>query len=219
MLLFSSLEIVPVRYSNSNGLVRLAQAAAIASFFLAPLSAVAAPVIPANLALSAQAIQQFLANPSALLTQYPDGGPQMIDEVYKLAGTDPATLQALLGLLKSANPKQASAIGTGLGKIAVEAVKTNQAYATLIQQAVVAAQSASALVAFDAAIGGNIQLTAAAGGGGTGGGGEAGTGSSGTFGGYFAGSPLNLYTAATNTVDSFTLNSFTPSSAVSSSTP
>lgn len=208
---------MPVRYFS--GLARLARAAAIASFFLAPLSAAAAPVIPPNLALSAQAIQQFLANPSALLTQYPDGGPQMIDEVYKLAGTDPATLQALLALLKSANPKQASAIGTGLGKVAVDAVKTNQAYATQIQQAVVAAQSTSALVAFDAAIGGNIQLTAATGGGGAGGAGEEGTAGGGTFGGFFAGSPLSLTTATANTADSFGTPSFSPSSAVSDSSP
>ena len=202
-----------------KGISRLALAAALVSFSLAAVPAMAAPVIPPNLALSPQAVQQFLANPAALLTQYPNGGPQLAEEVYKLAGTDPATLQPLLALLQTADPQQAAAIGQGLGQAADQAVKTDQAYATQIQQGVVGAHNSPALVAFDAAIGGNIQLTAAGPGGGGGGGGEAGTGASGGVGGFFAGSPLGLAPGAANVADSFNFGTFTPSSTTGTTPP
>lgn len=195
-----------------KGISRLALTVALASFSLAALPAMAAPVIPSDSTLSPQAIQQFLANPSSLLSQFPNGGPQLADEVYKLAGTDPATLPALTALLQTATPQEAAAIGEGLGKVADQAVKTDQAYATQIQQAIVGAHNSPALVAFDAAIGGNIQLTAAGPGGGGGGGGEAPTTASGGVGGFFAGNPFNLGPGAPNTADSFNFGEFTPSS-------
>jgi hypothetical protein len=103
---------------------------------------VSAAVYTAAQALPAQAIQDFLGKPSALLDQYPDGGAEMIAKVRDLAASDPATLNPIISLLASANFKQASAIGTGLGQTALMAVKTDQAYANAIQQALVAANSA-----------------------------------------------------------------------------
>jgi hypothetical protein len=96
----------------------------------------------ATQALPAQTIQDFLAKPSALLDQFPDGGAEMIAKIRDLAASDPATLNPIIGLLANANFKQASAIGTGLGQTALMAVKTDQAYANAIQQALVAANNA-----------------------------------------------------------------------------
>jgi hypothetical protein len=112
------------------------------------VSAVALPqpasaaVYTAAQALPAQTIQDFLGKPSALLDQYPDGGAEMIAKVRDLTASDPATLNPIIGLLANANFKQASAIGTGLGQTALMAVKTDQAYANAIQQALVAANNA-----------------------------------------------------------------------------
>jgi hypothetical protein len=178
---------------------------------VAAFSPAIAAVYSSDHALSPQVIQQFLANPDALLAQYPAGGAKLIAQVRDLAASDPATLKALLSLLKEANPEQASAVGTGLGQVAIMAVKTDQAYATQIQEGVLAAQNDSALVAFSAAIGGSIQLTAATGGGGGGGGGgaEEGTGQFQNFGGSFAGTSETFTTSVANKPDIFQLT-FTP---------
>ena len=104
---------------------------------LASLSGFAiAGVYTPQQALPAQTIQQFLADPAALLTQNPHGGPLLIELVRELAASDPTTLNPIIGLLESANPDQATAIGTGLGQAALLAVKNDQAYATQIQNAV-----------------------------------------------------------------------------------
>jgi hypothetical protein len=108
---------------------------------VAALSGVAAAAVYSpQRALPAQAIQQFLTDPTALLAQFPDGGAELIARVRDLAASDPATLSALIGLLTSANPGQATAIGTALGQVAVMAVKTDQAYAVQIQEAIVSAE-------------------------------------------------------------------------------
>lgn len=192
----------------SHILLCTALGALIAGSSLASVSPAIAAVYSHDRALSPQAIQQFLANPAALLAQYPNGGAQLISAVRDLAASDPATLQPLLNLLKTANNDQATAIGTGLGQVAVMAVRNDPAYATQIQEGVVAAQNNSSLVAFSAAIGGSIQLAAATGGGGGGGGGggEEGTGQPNAAGGFFAGSPEDLHTFGTNTADTFPLD-------------
>jgi hypothetical protein len=161
-------------------------------------------------ALPAANIQQFLANPSALLTQYPNGGPELTKAVRDLAASDPNTLSALISLLKTASPDQSSAIGTGLGQVAELAVNSDPAYATQIQTAIVTANIDSALVAFSAVVGGDVKLAAATGGGGGGGGGEEGTSQNSGFGGGSFSSALNYPSFATNTADSFTNTPFTP---------
>lgn len=103
------------------------------------LSPVAAAVYSSQQALPPQVIKDFLADPSALLKQYPEGGAQMISRVKDLAASDPATLNAIVGLLATANSSQATAIGTALGQVALIAVKTDQAYANQIQEAIAAA--------------------------------------------------------------------------------
>ena len=81
-------------------------------------------------------IQQFLSDPASLLGQYPVGGPTMIAMVRDLIASDPATLKPVVDLLATATTNQATAIGSGLGQAAMLALKTDQAFANQIQEAV-----------------------------------------------------------------------------------
>lgn len=193
----------------SRVLLRAALGAALAGFVVATVPPASAQVLSPQQALPANTIQQFLNNPGALLTQFPNGGPDMIKEVRDLAASDPKTLNALVALLTSANPDQAGAIGTGLGQAAELAVSVDPAYADQIQTAVITANSNFAVVAFSAVVGGDIKLAAATGGAG-GGGGEEGTSPNGSNFGFGGGGILALHTFATNTPDSFTSPSFSP---------
>jgi hypothetical protein len=211
----------PMQYSCA--IVRAAFGALMAGLIVAATPSAQAAIYSPQQALPADAIQQFLTNPSGFLAQYPTGGPQMSKAVRDLVASDPQTLNALIGLLSQANPDQASAIGTGLGQVALMAVDTDQAFAVQIQTVVAQSGNTGALVAFSAVVGGDIKLAAATGGGGGGGGGEEGTGAGPTGTGGFIGSPLSLHTFAGNTADSFTIPSFTPATpgtpSVSPSTP
>jgi uncharacterized membrane protein YgcG len=95
-------------------------------------------------ALPAQTVQQFLADPAALLRQNPTGGPVLIELVRDLAASDDTTLNPILELLERANSDQATAIGTALGQVALLAVKVDQAYAVRIQEAMAKASPMSA---------------------------------------------------------------------------
>jgi hypothetical protein len=159
-------------------------------------------------ALPASVIEQFLAKPNALLAQYPNGGTDLVKQVKDLAASDPKTLSAIIGLLSNANPDQASAIGTGLGQAAELAVNVDPDYAAEIQTAVVSAADNSALVAFSAAVGGDIKLAAATGG--FGGGGESQTGENAANGGFGVFGPENFPSFATNIPDAFQILYFTP---------
>ena len=107
---------------NSRAFVRtVLGAAVIGGFVLTTVPPATAALYSPQQALSQQAIQQFLSNPAALLDQYSHGGAPMIAAVRDLAASDPQTLAALIGLLKTANPDQASAIGTALGQVALMA--------------------------------------------------------------------------------------------------
>jgi hypothetical protein len=170
-----------------------------------------AAVYPPRQVLSANAIELFLANPKGLLGEFPNGGAQMIAKVRDLAASDPKTLDGLIGLLKSANPDQASAIGTALGQVALMAISTDQAFATQIQTAVAQAGNVSALTAFSAVVGGDIKLAATGPGAGIGGGGEAQTNASSGFIGGFFGGTVSLNGGARNTPDTFPTPSFSTS--------
>jgi hypothetical protein len=184
--------------------IRTVLRVAIASSVLALFSPAMAAVYPPQQALPTQTIQQFLANPGALLSQYPKGGPDMIKAVQDLAGSDPATLNALVGLLAKANTEQAQAIGTALGNIAKAAVNTDQGFATQIQVAIALANNDTALGSFNTVIGGDTQLTAVTGGaGGAGGGGGGPTGTTNFSSGSGSPNPLDLRTSSPNTPDTF----------------
>ena len=143
--------------------------------WLAEPSHVFAAVYSPQQALPPQTVEEFVADPAALLRRHPEGGPIMIKVVRDLAASDPSTLNALVGLLASANPEQAAAIATALAQVALMAVQNDQPYSTAIQTAVVAAGNNDALVAYMAIVGGNAT---GAGGGGEGGGGGGGGGES-----------------------------------------
>jgi hypothetical protein len=188
----------------SRAFVRTVLGAAIAGFVLASVPPATAALYPPQQAMSPQAVQQFLSNPAALLTQFPNGGAQMIAAVRDLAASDPQTLDALIGLLKTATPDQASAIGTALGQVALMAVGPEQAYAIQIQTVVAASGNTSALVAFSAVVGGDIKLAATGNGGG--GGAETPTGQGNAGGGGGSGTVVNL-SSFPNTPDVFTTTS------------
>lgn len=196
------------------GFVRITLRAATVGCALFLLPPAMAAVYPPGQVLPAQTIQQFLSDPSALLTKYPNGGPDMVKAVQDLAASDPSTLNALLGLLAKSNADQAKAIGTALGDVAKSAAGNDPAYATQIQVGVVVANNDSALGAFNSVIGGDIQLTSVTGG--VGGGGGGGGGPTTTIGGGNGGSSgssnFNLTTAVTNIPDSFSILSLTPGS-------
>jgi len=79
-----------------------------------------------NQQLPAQVVSDFTGNAAQLLTQYPDGGVQMISRIRDLAASNPATLQAIVGLITTANKDQKTAIGSGLAQAARICVPPNQ---------------------------------------------------------------------------------------------
>lgn len=149
--------------------------------------------------LPAAALTQFKADPAQILKQFPSGGAQMISMIRDLVASDPTTLPLILDLAAKANADQINAIGTGLGDGALICVKTDQAFATEIQQMVAALGNETLAQAFTGVLGDQgIASVGGGGGGGAGGGGEEGTGSS--SGGGFLGGTSNFFltTGTTN---------------------
>lgn len=130
-----------------------------------------------------QVISQFLKSPSDLLTQSPNGGPQLVSSVRDLVASDPATLQPILNLLANANKNQKSAIGAGLAQAAKIVVRSNPGLATEIQQAILNTKDQDVVLAF--AAGAGDRPIGATGGGGAGAGGGASGGQT---------SPLSFFT-------------------------
>jgi hypothetical protein len=118
--------------------------------------------------LAVPIVNDFLASPAQILQQYPNGGVQMISRLRDLAATNPATLQPIINLLANATKDQKTAIGSALGQAAKICVKTDQAYATEIQNLLAATKDEDAMLAFSGVAG--DQPTASTGGGGGGGG-------------------------------------------------
>jgi hypothetical protein len=182
-----------MRYS----VIRVVLVAAIAG------SALAAP---AYAAVPPQTVQEFINQPSGLLSPYPNGGPEMVQAVQDLLTSDPNALDAVLGLLQlpsnQINAAQSTAIGTALGRYALAIVDSDQAGAVRVQDLVVQSRNIIAMEAFDVVVAGNQKLTAASTG--TGGGAETSTNPGG--GGISGGGPIfgGLTTSHGNVPDSFT---------------
>ena len=98
-------------------------------------------------------VTAFLANPAQALASNPNGGGALISLIRDAAIADPTALPAIIALLNSASAQQQSAIGAGLGQAAMIVGKTDQAYASQIQQAVAASGAESAIGAFATATG------------------------------------------------------------------
>jgi hypothetical protein len=164
----------------------------------------------AGQALPAQVVSRFISDPARLLTQFPNGGPQMISLIRDLVASDPGTLPLIVDLNPKANADQTQAIGTGLGQAALVCARTAQAFANEIRQMIVATNNQPLTQAFGAVMG--DQYLGAAGPS-VGGGGAGATGQTGPTGGTVAGgASLNLTTTVPTTPSNvFTMSlSFTP---------
>jgi hypothetical protein len=181
----------------------------VAVFAMTITAAANAAIYPPNRQLAAQTISDFKASPTSLLQRFQSGGAQMISQVRDLGASDPATVPALVALLKdpATTKDQMRAIVAGLAQLARMAAQQDQAFATEIQTAIASTGNSDVIAAYQAATGDvAIAATGGAGGGGTGGGGSTGTtgfafggsnrGSSGGGGGGGGGSgntPTNFF--------------------------
>lgn len=87
---------------------------------------------PAVAALTQQQVNQFLNNPSAILSANTQGGAKLTAAIRDLMLADPTALQSVIGLLANANAAQQQAIGMGLGQAAQALASTNPAAAAAI---------------------------------------------------------------------------------------
>jgi hypothetical protein len=128
--------------------MRWVAAAVAGAFIVAGTDQASAACYNPQQQLPAQTISAFVADPSQLLQQYPNGGPQMISQIRDLAASDPATLWRILALSATANKEQKQAIGAGLGQAARICVRTDQAYANDIQQAIAQTKDQEIVLAY-----------------------------------------------------------------------
>jgi hypothetical protein len=120
-----------------------------------------------------QMIANFKANPDQLLSQYPNAGPELVSRIREIAVNDPTALDTIIALLAKATKDQKIAIASGLAQAARVVVRTDQPYATRIQQAIADTKDLDVVAAY-AAASGDVAIAAA---------GAAGAGSAGASGG------------------------------------
>lgn len=120
---------------------------------------------PAVAALTQQQVNQFLNNPSAILTANSQGGVKLTTAIRDLMLADPTALQTVIGLLANANAAQQEAIGMGLGQAAQVLATTNPTAAAAIQTAVAASELKLVVEAYQTEVG-TLPIGAAGGGGG-----------------------------------------------------
>jgi hypothetical protein len=68
--------------------------------------------------MSPAAVSSFLANPSQLLSQYPNGGPDLEKQISDLMSSDKNTLTTIIALAKTANEQQRQAMAKALAGVA-----------------------------------------------------------------------------------------------------
>jgi hypothetical protein len=138
-------------------------------------------ISPAKAALTTQQVNQFLADPTALLTQNPNGGGKLVTQVRDLMLSEPCTpsptaprsaacqqaLASIIGLLANSTDAQKTAIGTGLADAAQLMVPTNPTLAADIQTALATNGDKLALEAYQTTVGNQAIGSAGGGGGGT----------------------------------------------------
>jgi hypothetical protein len=137
----------------------------------------------------AATVDEFLANPTAVMAQYPNGGADFISLVRDVATSHPEALATITGLISSASADQQGAIGSGLGQAYTAMLTSNPTYAASIQSAIGASSSSDAQTAYSGATG-NVSTASTSGPGAGGAGGGGGGGSGGPAGGSgFGGTP------------------------------
>lgn len=118
---------------------------------------------------SAQVVGQGGANPGQVLSQFRDGGPEMVKQTRDLVAADKAAVAAIIAFARTANEDQRKAIAEGLAQTAKANTQSDPAFANQIQQAVAASGIPDFAKAYAEAAGDTG--TASTGGGGGGGGG------------------------------------------------
>ncbi|MDE2066201.1 MAG: hypothetical protein KGI99_02850 [Bradyrhizobium sp.] len=116
----------------------------------------------------AQGTGQVAPTPAQILSQYHDGGPQMVKQVSDLVSSDKTTIPAILEFAKTADEDQRKAIAEGLAQVAKANAQNDPGFANQIQQAVAASGIPELAKAYAEAAGDTG--TASIGGGGGGGG-------------------------------------------------
>jgi hypothetical protein len=129
-----------------------------------PESGFAAAAYPPGQQLSTQAITDFTGNPSQILSQFPNGGAQMIARLRDLLASDPATLSAIVALIANANKEQKAAMGAALAQAAKLYAGIDPTFAVQIQRGVANTQDQEVILAFAAAAG-DLPIAAGVGGG------------------------------------------------------
>jgi hypothetical protein len=160
--------------------------------------------------LPAQAVSRFINEPGKLLTQFPNGGPQMISLIRDLVASDPGTLPLITELNTRANPDQVRAIGAGLGQAALVCAHTAQAFSEEIQKVTIAANNKPMTEAFGAVMGNQFLGLANPG---VGGGGAEATGQTGSTGGTTAAGRTSLSLSTSVSTASTASSGFAPSTA------
>jgi hypothetical protein len=131
-------------------------AATLFALFSTQVSATPCVVPP----LSPAAINQFKANPQALIA--PGSDTRTIEAMVRdLAGTDATLASELVHLAEGTNPRFQTAIAAGLAQTAVACQTVDQQAALLIQQAVASFQDGKFQSAF-AAVAGDLSTAAVA---------------------------------------------------------
>ncbi|MCC8977102.1 hypothetical protein, partial [Bradyrhizobium brasilense] len=119
---------------------------------------------PGGLIQPSQAVTNFKADPEQLLTQYPNAGVELTSRARDFALNDPTSLDPLIALLAKASKDQKTAIAAGLAQAARIVVRSNQPYATRIQQAIADTKDLDTVMAFAAASGDSGTAATGAGG-------------------------------------------------------
>lgn len=115
--------------------------------------------------MPAQAVSDFLAQPSNLLSQpeNANGGDALTAAIQGLVASNPSTLPVIIGLLNGANSQQQKAIGAGLAGAANFCIGRDGGLTAEIQKQVVASSSVDAKTTF-AALTANLLIGSVGGG-------------------------------------------------------
>ncbi|MDI1346751.1 MAG: hypothetical protein PSV22_22045, partial [Pseudolabrys sp.] len=127
-----------------NYLVRATAGAVLAGLMFTTLATTGA---------QAATVDEFLANPTQVMAQYPNGGAELISLIRDVATSHPEALATITSLLASGNADQQSAVGSGLGQAYKIVLNSDQAYAAQIAAAVGGSNSDNAKTAYSGATG------------------------------------------------------------------
>lgn len=109
--------------------------------------------------LSEEAVAQFLANPTSLLTGHPSGGMIFLNFVRTLAGSDVRTVGPLIEIARNAAPAIKSDIATALANTAANCRWTRPDIALLIHESILSSDDDRLITVF-LGVAGAIQTAA-----------------------------------------------------------